>query len=157
MRHQTSNHYMLKRSKSNSKIYLCWIQLKLFVVKVILIMKRCQPSPARYTLPPTVGFRDHDIRKNRLPAYSFGLRLHDLAHGIGPAPNQYAIPSTIGGKDKTKERAPAYSMHGQLSTKGDYTSPGPGAYSLQGFKPGERAPAYSMGARLKDIYETVEC
>lgn len=120
-------------------------------------MKKCHPSPARYTLPTTVGFNGHDIRKNRLPAYSFGLRLHDRVQAGGPAPNQYALPSIIGGTDKTVERAPAYSMQGRLPIKDEFKSPAPNAYSLQNFKPGTRAPAYTMGARLIDGNETVEC
>lgn len=61
--------------------------------------KKSQPGP-RYKLPTTVGFNGHDIRKNRLPAYSFGLRLHDRDYIRSPAPNTYALPSTIDGQDK---------------------------------------------------------
>ena len=32
------------------------------------------PGPARYSLPSTSGYNGHDATKNRLPAYSFGLR-----------------------------------------------------------------------------------
>lgn len=64
------------------------------------MMKKCKPGPAKYTLPPTVGFDGHDIRKNRLPAYSFGLRVPDGENDGSPAPNTYALPSTIGGQDK---------------------------------------------------------
>lgn len=120
-------------------------------------MKKCHPSPARYTLPTTVGYKDHDVRKQRNPAYSFGLRLHDKSHGQSPGPNQYHFPSVIGGKDKTVERAPAYSMYGRLSYKDHLVSPAPNAYGLQNFKPGTRSPAYTMGAKLEDGTTTVEC
>lgn len=64
------------------------------------MMKKCKPGPAKYTLPTTVGYNGHDIRKNRLPAYSFGLRLPNDANNETPAPNTYALPSTIGGQDQ---------------------------------------------------------
>lgn len=64
------------------------------------MVKTCQPGPAKYTLPVLVGFTGHDIRKNRSPAYSLGLRLHDRDYVGSPAPNTYALPSTIGGQDK---------------------------------------------------------
>lgn len=119
--------------------------------------KNCSPSPARYLLPPLVGFSNHDVRKNRMPAYSFGLRLHDKAEFKTPAPNAYKLPSIIGGQDQTFERAPAHSFHKRLSMKDGFQSPAPNAYSLQNFKPGTRAPAYTMGAKLPDISGTVEC
>lgn len=63
------------------------------------MVKKYQPGPAKYTLPTTVGFNGHDIRKNRLPAHSLGLRLHSRDSIESPAPNTYALPSTIGGQD----------------------------------------------------------
>lgn len=108
-------------------------------------------------MPTTVGFTGHDIRKNRMPAYSFGLRLHDKQQVGTPAPNAYGLPSIVGGRDVTKERAPAHTMHGKLHTNIHGFSPAPNAYGLQNFKPGQRAPAYSLAARLKDIGETIEC
>lgn len=118
--------------------------------------KDCHPSPARYSLPTTVGYSGHDIRKNRLPAYSFGLREPVKEHHVSPGPNIYGIPAYVGGKDMTKERAPHHTMHGKLTVNEHHVSPGPNIYGLQNFKPGERAPAFSFGARLKDI-ETQEC
>lgn len=119
--------------------------------------KDCRPSPARYALPTTVGFNGHDIRKNRLPAYTFGLRPHDLKKAASPAPNAYGLPSIIGGRDVSKEKAPAHTMHAKLPQKDHSRSPAPNTYSLQNFKPGQRAPAYSMAERLKDLAETKEC
>lgn len=87
------------------------------------------PSPARYNLPTLVGYNGHDIRKNRLPAYSFGLRLHDLkATTQSPGPSQYSLPPIIGGKNNAYERAPAYSIHGRLPRRQDYQTPAPNAY-----------------------------
>lgn len=119
--------------------------------------KKCQPSPARYTLPSTVGFENHDVRKNRMPAYTFGLRVPEKAAFTTPASNQYKLPSIIGGFDKTVQRAPAHSMHKRLSELSTLQTPAPNAYSLQNFKPGTRSPAYTMGAKLHDLSETTEC
>lgn len=91
-------------------------------------MKKCMPSPARYTLPTLVGYNGHDIRKNRLPAYSFGLRLHDKAANQSPGPNQYGLPPIIGGKNSAYERAPAYSIHSRLPMKQEYQTPAPNTY-----------------------------
>lgn len=140
------------------------------------MMKKCKPGPAKYTLPTTVGFNDHDIRKNRLPAYSFGLRLPNDGNVRTPAPNTYILPSTFGGQDKvitfssnsfglilkcqhfqTVERAPAHSMSKTLTTKDHIESPAPNTYGLQNFDPGWRAPAYTIGARPENIVEAEEC
>lgn len=69
-------------------------------LKEKIMGKKCKPGPTKYTLPTTVGFNGHDIRKDRLPAYSFGLRVQNQDKIESPAPNTYALPSTIGGKDK---------------------------------------------------------
>lgn len=118
--------------------------------------KDCQPSPARYSLPTTVGYTGHDLRKNRLPAYSFGLRVPIKEEVGSPGPNAYGHPEYLQGKDLTKERAPVHSIHSKLVHNDHHVSPGPNIYGLQNFKPGQRAPAYSFGARLKD-FETMEC
>lgn len=106
------------------------------------------PSPASYSLPSTVGFKDHDIRKKRSPAYSFGLRTSTAKTIQSPGPNAYNIPSTIGGKDVTKKRSAAFTIRSRLQTKKTGDTPAPNAYALQNFKPGKRPPAYSMGIRL---------
>lgn len=120
-------------------------------------MKICQPSAARYNVPTTFGFKGHDIRKKRAPAFSLGVRLHDKDAYRTPAPNQYKIPSVIGGQDKSIRRAPAYSLRKRTSKKEPFQTPAPNAYSLQNHRPGKRAPAFSMSAKLKDLREFVEC
>lgn len=67
------------------------------------MVKNYRPGPAKYTLPPTIGFIGQDLRKIRLPAYSFGLRLRNYHDIVGPAPNEYVLSSTIGGQDKVLE------------------------------------------------------
>lgn len=64
-------------------------------------MKNCMPSSARYGLPTTVGYNGHDVRKTRMPAYSFGARFPNSEKVESPGPNAYALPTTIGGGDKT--------------------------------------------------------
>lgn len=66
--------------------------------------KKCKPGPAKYTLPTTVGYIGHDVRKNRLPAYSIGLRLPNRDKIESPAPNAYVLPSTIAGQDVVSAR-----------------------------------------------------
>lgn len=119
--------------------------------------QHCRPSPARYTLPPLVGFNGHDIRKPRLPAYTFGLRVPGQEKIESPGPNTYGLPSTLAGKDKTVERAPAHTMHAKFEIKDHIFAPGPNAYALQNFKPGTRAPAYTMGAKIPPLHQTTEC
>lgn len=121
-------------------------------------MQHCRPSPARYTLPTTVGYNGHDIRKQRLPAYSFGLRVPDQEKIHSPGPNTYGLPSTMTGKDKTIERNPAHTMHGRFNIKDHVCAPGPNTYGLQNFKyTSQRAPAYSLGAKIPPLHQTTEC
>lgn len=120
-------------------------------------MKKCRPSPARYTLPPLVGYDGHDIRKQRMPAYTFGLRTQEKDKNESPGPNTYRFPDTLGGRDKTMHRAPAHSMHARFDVKDHITSPGPNTYGLQDFKPGTRAPVYSMGSKIPELFSTQEC
>lgn len=118
-------------------------------------MKNCQPSSARYKLPTLVGYSGHDVRKTRMPAYSFGLRTPELKKAESPGP--YGLPGIIGGRDKTVERAPAHTMHAKFDIKDHVIGPGPGAYGLQSYKPGTRAPAYSLAAKIPELFQTQEC
>ena len=34
------------------------------------------PGPAKYKLPGTTGYRDHDVTKKKMPAFSFGKRFN---------------------------------------------------------------------------------
>lgn len=120
-------------------------------------MKNCMPSSARYGLPTTVGYNGHDVRKTRMPAYSFGARFPGHEKVDSPGPNVYGLPSTIAGGDKTIERAPAHTIHSKFDIKEHQCSPGPNAYGLMNFKPGTRQPAYSLGAKIPDMFQTQEC
>lgn len=35
------------------------------------------PGPAKYKLPGTTGYMDHDGTKKKMPAFSFGKKLSD--------------------------------------------------------------------------------
>lgn len=119
-------------------------------------LEKCRPGPAKYTLPTTIGFKDHTLTKNRGPAYSFGSRIKDRVAVATPGP-KYDIPSSIGGRNKTYEKSAQYSLRGRLSNKEMIRSPGPSAYSLQNFRPGKRAPCYTIGNRLSIESHELEC
>lgn len=48
-----------------------------------------------YPLPPTVGFDNHDVRKQRLPKYSMGLRTTQKDNGCGPGPARYNVEKLV--------------------------------------------------------------
>ena len=55
---------------------------------VLVWFSRSGPGPAKYMLPPTLGYEVHDARRWRSPAYSLAKRLGDNGPGIcspGPA------------------------------------------------------------------------
>lgn len=101
--------------------------------------------------PSTIGYKNHDLRKKKMPAYSFGIRAQNKPHDAPPAPNAYKLPSIISGKDLTKKKAPVHSIQGKLRTQNNniIISPAPNAYDLQSFTPGSRAPCYSIGRYSK--------
>lgn len=49
------------------------------------------PAPSKYSMPPTLGYMNHDVRKEKKPAYSFGLRVDRNVTNIGPGPAKYAL------------------------------------------------------------------
>ena len=102
------------------------------------------PGPGAYMLPTTVGYNDHDARKQRLPQYSFGLRAPAGDRRFGPGPGAYMIEKmTRYGVSRGNE----YTMGARIfspSTKS--CGPGPGAHDvhLKPFFKGTNAPAYTM-------------
>lgn len=54
-------------------------------------MKIFSPGPSEYILPSTIGCRNHDPRKEKLPCYSFGRRFETKYETLGPGPAQYTI------------------------------------------------------------------
>lgn len=48
-----------------------------------------------YPLPPTVGYANHDLRKQRLPNYSFGLRTSLKDNSCSPGPAKYNVSKFV--------------------------------------------------------------
>lgn len=48
-----------------------------------------------YPLPPTVGYENHDLRKQRLPNYSFGGRTTLKDNICGPGPAGYNVSKLV--------------------------------------------------------------
>ncbi|KAM7361216.1 ciliary microtubule associated protein 1A-like [Cochliomyia hominivorax] len=108
-------------------------------------MAKTLPGPADlYPLPPTVGYTNHDVRKQRLPNYSFGLRTTLIDKRVGPGPNRYNVSKLVRyGVSKANQ----FTMAPKIDLKEKTKSPGPMAYQLQAspiFK-GIKSPEYSMG------------
>ncbi|XP_028671157.1 outer dense fiber protein 3-B-like [Erpetoichthys calabaricus] len=105
------------------------------------------PGP-KYALPGATGTSQHDPRKYKYPAYSFGVRHCSLTNECSPGPG-YLIPPNITkiGRDGT----PAYSLYGRPKDLNQFRTPGPGEYSPEkaGRSSFYSAPAYSLSARSK--------
>lgn len=86
------------------------------------------PGPAKYLLPPTVGFTGHDGTRDRRPAYSLGRPLVPLNADLGPGSAKYDP------NNQTKIGAPhvgAYMGRQFTGPHGTGESPGPGKYLLR--------------------------
>ncbi|XP_063770536.1 protein CIMAP1D [Pseudophryne corroboree] len=117
----------------------------------MIAAKDTGPGPARYNLPPTVGFVGHDYTKYSSPAYSFhGQRSHsaDLNHS-SPGPRYYVEPclTRFG-----RSAGPAYSMlaRGRPAANKEVV-PGPGVYKPEKclIPTHRKPPSYSMGSRTR--------
>uniref|UniRef100_A0AAY5EMK5 Uncharacterized protein n=1 Tax=Electrophorus electricus TaxID=8005 RepID=A0AAY5EMK5_ELEEL len=80
------------------------------------------PGP-KYALPGATGVNDHDPRKWKAPAYSFGSRHRHFSPSCSPGPG-YLVPSNITriGHDGT----PAYSLYSRLKDSQPFQTPAPG-------------------------------
>lgn len=119
-------------------------------------MKRCGPSASRYHLPPVFGYRDHDLRLRRAPAYSFGVRTMSNAfqtRSQSPGPGTYTTADkTRFGKTGTHAIGFNTRQHKKLVSE----SPAPNHY-YNHQRTGQRPPAYSFGHRRNEISEMGEC
>lgn len=119
--------------------------------KVVQIAARERgPGPGRYGLPSMLGHQQHDCRRVRKPAYSFGHRLENsmFKKDCSPGPGYKVDPRiTKDGVDGT----PSYSILGRQKDTMSFKTPAPGSYSPEKVHPqGERyAPAWSCGARTR--------
>lgn len=119
-------------------------------------MKRCGPSSARYHMPPVFGYRDHDLRLQRAPAYSFGSRtetkaFHASSESPGPATYTTADKTRFG---KTAAHAIGFSTRQQKQLVSD--SPAPNEYN-NAVRTGQRIPSYTFGHRRNELSEMGEC
>jgi len=108
------------------------------------------PGPAKYYLPSTVGYLNHDATKNKKPGYVFGLKTvnkGDTKRSPGPAAYSVADRSTRYGADGT----PKYSLHYRPKTCQNFNTPGPDAYKVEKEKifKQKTAPCYSFGSRTR--------
>ncbi|XP_019893569.2 outer dense fiber protein 3-like protein 2 [Musca domestica] len=108
-------------------------------------MAKLQTGPTDlYGLPPTVGYESHDLRKQRLPQYSFGTRTQPKDNSIGPGPARYQVDKLV---RYGISKANIYTMAPKTFYREKSKSPGPLAYQLRNspiFK-GSNSPAYSLG------------
>lgn len=57
--------------------------------RVSIMAEYNSPGPASYNLPSTIGYRNHDPSKGRLPAWQFGLRHGHSTRDSSPGPVHY--------------------------------------------------------------------
>ncbi|XP_026008710.1 outer dense fiber protein 3-like protein 2a [Astatotilapia calliptera] len=118
------------------------------------------PGPGRYSLPPTVGYINHDFTKPRSAAYTFHSRMSSAMVSVDSSPGpRYHVGSKVTrfGSMET----PSYSIlgrGGRTGSKGDlFQTPGPGAYSPEKAPPlngHRRPPSHIIGARTR--YRSVD-
>uniref|UniRef100_A0A8C8RQ03 Outer dense fiber of sperm tails 3 like 2 n=1 Tax=Pelusios castaneus TaxID=367368 RepID=A0A8C8RQ03_9SAUR len=108
------------------------------------------PGPGQYSLPPTIGFVNHDYTKTTRPAYSFHRRLSDGLNikDSSPGPCYYVEPQLT---RFGRRGGPSYSMLARSKPTGQPQTPGPGWYSPEKVPPitQHRPPSFTMGFRTK--------
>jgi len=108
------------------------------------------PGP-KYALPGAIGSNDHDLRKKRAAAFSFGSRHKQfsctVSNECSPGPTHFVKPNiTRNGVDGT----PKYSLYGRHRSIKSFQAPGPGTYRPEKVSsPYKSAPSYSLSARTK--------
>ncbi|XP_028995950.1 outer dense fiber protein 3-like protein 2a [Betta splendens] len=118
------------------------------------------PGPGRYSLPPTVGYVNHDFTKPSSPAYSFHGRLSSAMVAVDSSPGpRYHVEASV--TRFGRMGSPSYSIlgrGGRARSKGElFQTPGPGAYSPERAPPQNahrRPPSYTMGGRSR--YRSVD-
>ncbi|XP_042336445.1 outer dense fiber protein 3-like protein 2 isoform X2 [Sceloporus undulatus] len=108
------------------------------------------PGPGCYSLPPTVGFVNHDYTRFASPAYSFHQRLNNSIHpkDSSPGPCYYVEPELT---RFGRARGPSFSILARAKPQGIPETPGPATYSPGRVPPPSqrRPPSYSIGGRTK--------
>ncbi|XP_005184832.1 outer dense fiber protein 3-B [Musca domestica] len=108
-------------------------------------MASAGPGPV-YSLPPTIGYDNHDQRKIRMPQYSFGGRTKLINKNIVPGPGLNVSGLTRYGPARTF----AYSIGPRTFMKDSKNiGPGPANYDLNKspYVNTTSPPSYSIGRR----------
>ncbi|XP_069566809.1 outer dense fiber protein 3-like protein 2a [Brachyistius frenatus] len=121
----------------------------------IISAKERGPGPGRYSLPPTVGYMNHDFTKPSSPAYSFHSRMSSAMVAVDSSPGpRYHIDAKVTRFGRME--MPSYSISGRgrrIGNKDDPSwTPGPGAYSPEKAPPlnaHRRPPSYTIGSRTR--------
>ncbi|XP_013918145.1 PREDICTED: outer dense fiber protein 3-like protein 2 [Thamnophis sirtalis] len=87
------------------------------------------PGPGCYSLPPTIGFVNHDYTRFTSPAYSFRQRLDNLGLPQSPGPGTYSPEKKLGGPS-LQPRAPSFSIAARTKSRPVDLVPSPNSYLL---------------------------
>lgn len=104
-------------------------------------MINCGPSPSKYLLPPIVGYQNHDVRLERKPAYTFGVRTSNKEIDVGPGPAKYLL-TDVSRYGKSMQIAHHFGKRYRQKEISD--TPASNAYRLPDAR---RYPMYSFGSR----------
>jgi len=115
----------------------------------VIAAKLKGPGPAKYKLPGTTGFQNHDATKKQMPAFSFGKRFKTNYESCSPGPS-YMVPQFV--TRTGRATAPAYSLYGRTKSLTQINTPAPGKYSPEKYPipHNKRAPCYSFGCRTTE-------
>ncbi|GBP67834.1 Outer dense fiber protein 3-like protein 2 [Eumeta japonica] len=104
------------------------------------------PGPAAYSLPPSVGFANHDPSRPRNPMFSLGPSGRVRFETAGPGPVYRIEGVTQHGSTNTA----AWSLGPRIAPRKPSGMPGPGSHAPEHCPQmrEQRAPQYTMGPRL---------
>ncbi|XP_071942619.1 ciliary microtubule associated protein 1A-like isoform X2 [Antedon mediterranea] len=106
------------------------------------------PGPGNYLLPGSTGIQNHDSRKHKAAAFSFGVRHHNFSDHCSPGP-AYLVDPRFNNRGRSGE--PHYSLYGRPKDQKAFSTPGPGTYSPEKAGRSTRfsAPCYSLASRTR--------
>ncbi|XP_049829070.1 outer dense fiber protein 3-like protein 2 [Schistocerca gregaria] len=113
---------------------------------IIDLQRQKAAGPTDYRLPPTLGYKGHDVTKERAPAYTMRRRAPLPLRLLGPGPKYGLRPNLT---QHGPGDPPAYTMRERLPLGLKLDVPGPGSYQPEKCTDASRprAPAFSMGSR----------
>lgn len=107
-------------------------------------------------MPPVFGYRDHDLRLPRAPAYSFGTRTTSNAFQVK---SNSPGPATYKTDDKTRfgrTSLKAIGFNSRQEKRMADESPAPNHYYNDACM-GQRPPSHTFGYRRNEVSEMGEC